>query len=73
MIELITETATTRSFADLTESVVEGRLSSAIYAAAKEIYPLRRIEVAKLELDAHPAEVAAEEEAAVDVEAAPAE
>ena len=73
MTDLITETATTRSFSELTESVVEGRLSSAIYTAAKEIYPLRRIEIAKLELDAHPAEVAAEEEAAVDVDAAVAE
>ncbi|MFW5940058.1 MAG: 30S ribosomal protein S3ae, partial [Halolamina sp.] len=41
---------------------------SAIYGEAKEIYPLRRVEVQKLTLEARPEEVAAEEEAAVDVD-----
>jgi small subunit ribosomal protein S3Ae len=48
---------------------VEGRLSSAIYGEAKTVYPLRRVEVQKLSLDARPEEVEAEEEAAVDVDA----
>jgi small subunit ribosomal protein S3Ae len=53
----------------MVDSVVEGRLSSAIYGEAKTIYPLRRVEVQKLSLEARPEEVAAEEEAAVDVDA----
>ena len=68
MIDLVEETARERTFADLVDSVVEGRLSSAIYNEAKTIYPLRRVEVQKATLEAHPEEVAAEEEAAVDVE-----
>jgi len=40
-----------------------------VYADAKTIYPLRRVEVQKLTLEARPEEIAAEEEAAVDVDA----
>ncbi|MEF8838029.1 MAG: 30S ribosomal protein S3ae [Haloarculaceae archaeon] len=71
MIDLVEETARDRTFADLVDSVVEGRLSSAIYNQAKDIYPLRRVEVQKATLEAHPEEVAAEEEAAVDVDDEP--
>ena len=67
MIDIVEETATERTFADVAESVVEGRLSSAIYNEAKTIYPLRRVEIQKLTMEARPAEVAAEEEASVDV------
>jgi small subunit ribosomal protein S3Ae len=67
MSELVRETARDHTFADVVDSVVEGRLSSAIYAECKEIYPLRRVEIQKLTLEARPAEVAEEEEAAVDV------
>ncbi|MFB6296754.1 MAG: 30S ribosomal protein S3ae, partial [Halobacteriales archaeon] len=49
-------------------SIVEGRLSSAIYGEAKTIYPLRRVEVQKATLEAHPEEVYEEEETAADVE-----
>jgi len=69
MIDLVEEAAQERTYEELVESVVEGRLSSAIYNEAKTIYPLRRVEVQKLTLEAHPEEVAAEEEAAVDVDA----
>ncbi len=69
MIDLVEEAAKERTFEGLVDSVVEGRLSSAIYAEAKQVYPLRRVEVQKLSLDARPAEVEAEEEAAVDVDA----
>ena len=48
--------------------MTQGRLSSAIYGEARTIYPLRRVEVAKLALDAHPEEVAEEQETAVDVD-----
>jgi small subunit ribosomal protein S3Ae len=69
MIDLVEDAATERTFESYIDSVVEGRLSSAIYGEAKTIYPLRRVEIQKLTLEAHPEEVAAEEEAAVDVEA----
>ena len=68
MIDLVREAAAERTFDELIDSVIEGRLSSAIYGEAKTIYPLRRVEVQKLTLEARPAEVAAEEEAAVDVD-----
>ena len=69
MIDLVEEAAEERTFEGLIDSVVEGRLSSAIYGEAKTVYPLRRVEVQKLSLDARPEEVEAEEEAAVDVDA----
>jgi small subunit ribosomal protein S3Ae len=68
MIDLVEEAGDERTFEDLIDSVVEGRLSSAIYGEAKSIYPLRRVEIQKATLEARPEEVAAEEEAAVDVE-----
>jgi len=68
MIDLVEETAAERTFEELVDSVVEGRLSSAIYGEAKTIYPLRRVEIQKATLEARPEEVAAEEEAAVDVD-----
>ena len=68
MIDLVKETGSERTFEELVDSIIEGRLSSAIYGEAKMIYPLRRVEVQKLSLRARPAEVAAEEEAAVDVD-----
>jgi small subunit ribosomal protein S3Ae len=63
MIDLVEETAQDRTFDDLVDSIVEGRLSSAIYNESKSIYPLRRVEIQKTTLEAHPEEVAAEEEA----------
>ncbi|MFB6070255.1 MAG: 30S ribosomal protein S3ae [Halanaeroarchaeum sp.] len=68
MMDLVEEAAAERTFEGLVDSVVQGRLSSAIYNEAKTIYPLRRVEVAKATLEAHPEEVHAEEEAAADVE-----
>jgi small subunit ribosomal protein S3Ae len=68
MIDMIEEAAEERTFQALVDGVVNGRLSSAIYGEAKTIYPLRRVEIAKMTLEARPAEVAAEEETAVDVD-----
>jgi small subunit ribosomal protein S3Ae len=68
MIDLVRETAKDRTFEEVVDSVVEGRLSSAIYSEAKDIYPLRRVEIQKTTLEARPEEVAAEEETAVDVD-----
>ncbi|MFB6178322.1 MAG: 30S ribosomal protein S3ae [Halorientalis sp.] len=68
MIDIVEEAASDRTFKDLVDSVVTGRLSSAIYNEAKTIYPVRRVEIQKTTLEAHPEEVAAEEEAAVDLD-----
>ena len=68
MIDIIEDPAAERDFQSFVESAVEGRLSSAIYGDAKTVYPLRRVEIQKLTLEARPEEVAAEEEAAVDVD-----
>lgn len=68
MTELVEEAASERTFEELVDSVTQGRLSSAIYGEVRTIYPLRRVEVGKLALDAHPDEVAEEEETAVDVD-----
>ncbi|MEF8806750.1 30S ribosomal protein S3ae [Natronomonas sp.] len=68
MVDLVEEAAEEHTFEGLLDSIVEGRLSSAIYNDAKKIYPLRRVEVQKTRLEARPEEVAAEEEASVDVE-----
>jgi small subunit ribosomal protein S3Ae len=68
MIDLVEEAGEERTFEDLIDSVVEGRLSSAIYGEAKTIYPLRRVEIQKATLEARPEEVAAEEETSVDVD-----
>jgi small subunit ribosomal protein S3Ae len=68
MTDRVENAAAERTFDDLVDSVVEGRLSSAIYTEAKTIYPLRRVEVQKMTLEARPEEVAAEEETSVDVE-----
>jgi small subunit ribosomal protein S3Ae len=68
MIDMVEEAAEERTFEEMVDSVVQGRLSSAIYGEAKTIYPLRRVEIAKSTLEASPEEVAAEEETAVDVD-----
>jgi len=68
MIDIVESAAEERTFEGLVDSIVEGRLSSAIYNEAKTIYPLRRAEIQKTRLEARPAEVAEEEETAVDVD-----
>ncbi|QCS43181.1 30S ribosomal protein S3ae [Natrinema versiforme] len=68
MVQMIEAAAEERSFEELIDSVVEGRLSSGIYGEAKTIYPLRRVEIQKATLEAHPEEVAEEEATAVDVD-----
>ena len=68
MIDLVEEAGAERTFEDLLDSIVEGRLSSAIYSEAKTVYPLRRVEVAKSTLEARPEEIYEEEETAAGVE-----
>ena len=67
MTDIVENAAEERDFEEFVDSVVDGRLSSAIYGEAKTVYPLRRAEIQKLTLEARPEEVAAEEEAAADV------
>ncbi|UTF53427.1 MULTISPECIES: 30S ribosomal protein S3ae [Natronosalvus] len=68
MVQMVEEAAADRTFEELIDSIVEGRLSSAIYGESKTIYPLRRVEIQKTTLEAHPEEVAEEEATAVDVD-----
>ncbi|SIR13329.1 SSU ribosomal protein S3AE [Haladaptatus litoreus] len=68
MIDLVKDAASDRTFKEVIDSIVEGRISSAIYGEAKTIYPLRRVEIQKATLEAHPEEVAEEEETSVDVD-----
>jgi len=68
MIDLVEEAAEERTFEGMVDSIVEGRLSSAIYGEAKDIYPLRRVEIQKATLEARPEEVAEEEATSVDVQ-----
>ncbi|ELY94882.1 30S ribosomal protein S3Ae [Natrialba chahannaoensis JCM 10990] len=68
MVQMIEAAAEERTFEELIDSVVEGRLSSAIYGEAKTIYPLRRVEIQKATLEARPEEVAEEEATSVDVD-----
>ena len=70
MIDMIEETAAERPYDEFIDSIVDGRLPSAIYAEAKVIYPLRRVEIQKTTLEAHPDEVAVEEETSVNVDEA---
>ncbi|MXR22285.1 30S ribosomal protein S3ae [Halobacterium bonnevillei] len=65
MIDLVEEAGEERTFEALIDSIIEGRLSSAIYGEANTIYPLRRVEVQKATLEAPPEEVYEEEETAV--------
>lgn len=68
MIDLVENAAEERTFDELIDGIVTGRLSGGIYNEAKTIYPLRRVEIQKTRLEAHPEEVAEEEETRVSVE-----
>ncbi|WP_254767559.1 30S ribosomal protein S3ae [Salinilacihabitans rarus] len=68
MVRMVEDAAAERDFEDLIDSIVQGRLSSAIYGEAKTIYPLRRVEIQKATLEAHPEEVAEEEATSVTVD-----
>jgi len=47
MERIVIETATERSFRDLVEDIVTGKLASTIYHETKKIYPLKRVEIVK--------------------------
>ncbi|MDY6780404.1 MAG: 30S ribosomal protein S3ae [Halobacteria archaeon] len=64
MNEMVHESGSEHTFEEFIDAIVSGRLSSAVYNEAKEIYPLRRVEVQKSRVEATPEEVYEEEEAA---------
>ncbi|WP_254808989.1 30S ribosomal protein S3ae [Natronosalvus amylolyticus] len=68
MVEMVEDAAAERTFEEVIDGIVEGRLSSAIYGECKTIYPLRRVEIQKTTLEAHPEEVAEEEATSVSVD-----
>ena len=68
MTEVVERNAREHTYREFADSIVHGRLSSAMYSEAKTIYPLRRVEVQKATLDAHPEEVYEEQETAADVD-----
>ena len=45
--ELVTKVASEKTFDELVENSVNGRLASEIYHKAKKIYPLKRVEIIK--------------------------
>ncbi|MFP4188453.1 MAG: 30S ribosomal protein S3ae [Halobacteriales archaeon] len=62
MNAMVNEKGADLTFEELVDTVVEGRLSSAVYNEAKEIYPVRRVEIQKSKVVATPEEVHEEEE-----------
>ncbi|MCU4750765.1 30S ribosomal protein S3ae [Halobacteria archaeon AArc-curdl1] len=68
MVQMVEDAAAERTFEEVIDSIVEGRLSSAIYGECKTIYPLRRVEIQKTTLEAHPEEIAEEEATSVSVD-----
>ncbi|WP_330632462.1 30S ribosomal protein S3ae [Halocatena halophila] len=68
MTQIVEEAAADRTFEEFVDGIVNGRLSGGIYNEAKTIYPLRRVEVQKTTLEAHPDEIAEEEETSVSLE-----
>lgn len=64
MNAMVEESGENHTFEEFIDAMVSGRLSSAIYNTAKEIYPLRRVEIQKSKVEATPEEVYEEEETA---------
>ncbi|UPM43905.1 30S ribosomal protein S3ae [Halocatena salina] len=68
MTDIVETAAEERTFEEFIDGIVSGRLSGGIYNEAKTIYPLRRVEIQKATLEAHPEEIAEEQEMSVSVE-----
>lgn len=69
MTDLVESAARDRSYRDFTDSIVQGRLSSAIYNEAKTIYPLRRVEIQKARLLTRPEDLPPEGKPTTEAEA----
>lgn len=55
MVEIVKRRAAESDFETFMQEAILGRLSAAIYRQAKFIYPLRRVEIRKTEVEAMPA------------------
>ena len=60
MREIVTKYGTSENFVQFLQECVLGRIPSEIYKSAKKIYPLRRVEIRKIELLKEPKPVEAE-------------
>ncbi len=65
MHDIVTSRAKELDFAAFIQEIVLGKIASDIYKAAKDVYPLRRVEVKKTEVVYRPTEVVKIEEARV--------
>lgn len=61
MHEIVTTKAKEMDFANFIEDAVAGKLASEIYREAKNIYPMRRVEIVKTEVEAEPMTTVLEE------------
>jgi len=55
MVEIVKKRAAESDFENFMQEAILGRLSAAIYRQAKFIYPLRRVEIRKTQVEAMPA------------------
>ena len=55
MVEIVKRRAAESDFETFMQEAILGRLSAAIYRQAKFIYPLRRVEIRKTQIEAMPA------------------
>jgi small subunit ribosomal protein S3Ae len=61
MREIIMNNASQKNFVQFLQECILGRIPSEIYKNAKKIYPLRRVEIRKIELLAEPKQVEVEQ------------
>ncbi len=61
MREIITNNASQKNFVQFLQECILGRIPSEIYKNAKKIYPLRRVEIRKIELLSEPKKVEVEQ------------
>jgi small subunit ribosomal protein S3Ae len=55
MVDIVKKRASETDFETFMQEAILGRLSAAIYRQAKFIYPLRRVEIRKTQVEAMPA------------------
>jgi small subunit ribosomal protein S3Ae len=58
MVEIVKKRASESDFETFMQEAILGRLSAAIYRQAKFIYPLRRVEIRKTQVETKPAPAA---------------
>jgi small subunit ribosomal protein S3Ae len=55
MVDIVKRRASESDFETFMQEAILGRLSAAIYRQAKFVYPLRRVEIRKTQVEAIPA------------------